>query len=179
MGTYQRLLLVTGIPSMLLSGLVQEGAKLLPPVVCWWRKGRSIDPKLGLSIGAMAGAGFGVFEAQWVHNTIFAAGWNWGWLNLHGIMALAGFWERFFVVAFHTAATALAGWGLARGSGWQFFLLASFLHGVLNYSTLLGATALVTAFQMQIIIAVFATLITVAVLWLRWAKPAEDTDGLT
>ena len=56
-------LLLAGIPQILLSGLVQEGSKLVPIVVYWWRKGRSIDPKLGLAIGAVAGAGFGTFEA--------------------------------------------------------------------------------------------------------------------
>lgn len=177
METYEYLLLVTGIPSLLLSGLVQEGAKLLPPVACWLRKRRAIDPRLGLSLGAMAGAGFGVFEAQWIHNTILATGWNWGWLQFYGIMALAGFWERFFVVAFHIAATALAGWGLARGFGWQSFLLAAFLHGVLNYSTLLATGGLATAFQVEITIAVFATIVAGAVLWLRWRRTAEDANG--
>jgi len=171
--TYQSLLLVMGIPVMLLSGLVQEGAKLLSPVVYWWRKGRNIDPKLGLSIGAMAGAGFGVFEAQWLLNTIFGAGWSWDMVELHGVIALAGFWERFFAVAFHIAASALAGWGLAKGWGWQFYLLASFLHFLLNYSTLFLHKGIVTTFQIEIIIAVFATIIFGVVLWLRWRKPAE------
>jgi RsiW-degrading membrane proteinase PrsW (M82 family) len=67
-------LLLAGIPQILLSGLVQEGSKLVPVVVYWWRKGRNIDPKLGLVIGAVSGMGFGIFEAVWAHNTIFASG---------------------------------------------------------------------------------------------------------
>ncbi len=43
-----RWLLLAGIPAILLSGLVQEGSKLVPIVIYWWRKGRNIDPKLGL-----------------------------------------------------------------------------------------------------------------------------------
>jgi len=70
-----RWLLLAGIPAILLTGLVQEGSKLVPVVVYWWRSGKNIDPKLGLAIGAVAGMGFGVFEAQWVHNTVFATGW--------------------------------------------------------------------------------------------------------
>jgi RsiW-degrading membrane proteinase PrsW (M82 family) len=61
----ERWILLAGIPQILLSGLVQEGSKLVPVVVYWWRSGKNIDPKLGLAIGAVAGAGFGIFEAQW------------------------------------------------------------------------------------------------------------------
>ena len=50
--TLMRWLLLAGIPQILYSGLVQEGAKLIPIVVYWWRKGMSIDPKLGLGTGA-------------------------------------------------------------------------------------------------------------------------------
>ncbi len=163
-------LLLAGIPQILLSGLVQEGSKLVPIVVYWWRKGRNIDPKLGLAIGAVAGAGFGVFEAQWAHNQIFAAGWSWEAVQTGGVVALAGFWERFFAVAFHTASSALAGYGLARGWGWQFYLLAAFLHASLNYSVVLFRLGLFTIVQVEIYAAVVAVLVTGIVLWLRWRK---------
>ena len=130
-------LLLAGIPQILLSGLVQEGSKLVPVVIWWLGEDRSIDPKLGLAIGAVAGAGFGVFEAVWVHNTIFAFGWSWEAVQTGGLVALAGFWERFFAVAFHIAVSALAGYGLAKGWGWQFYLLASFLHAFNNYCVIL------------------------------------------
>jgi RsiW-degrading membrane proteinase PrsW (M82 family) len=169
--TYQSQILLMAIPVVLLSGLVQEGAKLIPVVVYWWRKGRAIDPNLGLSIGAMAGAGYGIFEAQWLLNMTFAAGWSWNSAQLLGTMsALAPFWERFFTIAFHTASTALAGWGLAKGWGWQFYLLASFLHFALNYSTLFSHKAIITASQIETIIAVFAAIVFGVVLWLRWRK---------
>ena len=167
-----RWLLLAGIPAILLSGLVQEGSKLVPVVVYWWRTGRYIDPKLGLAIGAVAGAGFGIFEAQWAHNTIFASGWTWEAVQTGGLVALAPFWERFFTVAFHIAASALAGYGLARGWGWQFYLLASFTHAFINYSVLFLQSGLTTHVQVEIFIAVCATLVTGVVLWLRWRKPA-------
>ena len=72
-----RWLLLAGIPQILFSGLVQEGSKLVPVVIYWWKSGRNIDPKLGLAIGAVAGLGLGVFEAVWAHNQIFASGWSW------------------------------------------------------------------------------------------------------
>jgi RsiW-degrading membrane proteinase PrsW (M82 family) len=166
-------LLLAGIPQILLSGLVQEGSKLVPIVIYWWRKGRNIDPKLGLAIGAVAGAGLGVFEAMWVHNNIFAAGWSWEAVQTGGVMALAGFWERFFAVAFHIAVSALAGYGLAKGWGWQFYLLAAFLHAFLNYSVVLLQSGLITIIQLEIFAAVWAVLVTAGALWLRWKKSDE------
>jgi len=166
-------LLLAAIPQILLSGLVQEGSKLVPVVVYWWRKGRNIDPKLGLVIGAVAGLGLGVFEAQWAHNTVFASGWSWQTVQTTGLIALAPFWERFFAVAFHTAVSALAGYGLAKGWGWQFYLLASFLHSLLNYSAVLLASRLFTIVHVEIYAAVVAACVTGVVLWLRWRKPAE------
>jgi len=166
-----RWLLLAAVPGILLSGLVQEGSKLVPVVVYWWRKGRSIDPKLGLAIGAVAGMGFGIFEAQWVHNTMFAAGWSWEAVQTGGLVALAPFWERFFTVAAHIAFSALAGYGLARGWGWQFYLLASFLHGCLNYSVVLLQSGIFTIVHVEIFAAVVAVVVTAGALWLRWRKP--------
>ncbi len=170
-------LLLAGIPQILLSGLVQEGSKLVPIVVYWWRKGRNIDPKLGLAIGAVAGLGLGVFEAQWAHNAVFAAGWSWEAVQTGGVVALAPFWERFFAVAFHIAVSALAGWGLARGWGWQFYLIAAFLHGFLNYSVVLLRLGLFTVIQVEIFAAVWAVLVTGGALWLRWRKREELADS--
>ena len=166
-------LLLAGIPGILLSGLVQEGAKLVPVVIYWWREGRSIDPKMGLAIGAVAGLGLGVFEAVWVHNLIFASGWSWELVQTGGVLALAGFWERFFVVAFHIAASAIAGYGLAKGWGWQFYLVASGLHALLNYSAILAQAGVMTTVPLEIYVAVVAGLVTAAALWLRWRKLAE------
>ena len=174
-----RWLLLAGIPAVLLSGLVQEGSKLVPVVIYWWRKGRNIDPKLGLAIGAVAGAGLGIFEAQWAHNTIFAAGWSWEAVQTGGVVALAGFWERFFAVAFHTAASALAGYGLAKGWGWQFYLLAAFLHAFLNYSVISLQAGLMTIVQLEIFAAVWALLVTGGALWLRWRKSEVVAEGIS
>ena len=165
-----RWLPLAGVPQVLLSGLAQEGSKLVPVVVYWWRKGRNIDPKLGLAIGAVAGLGFGVFEAMWVHNTIFAAGWTWEAVQTGGLLALAGFWERFFTVAFHIASSAIAGWGLAKGWGWQFYLLASFTHAFINYSAVLLALGVMTNVQIEVFVAVWAMIVTAGALWLRWRK---------
>ena len=161
-------LLLAGIPQILLSGLVQEGAKLVPVVLYWRRNHLNFTPTFGLIAGAVAGVGFGVFEAVWIHNTIFASGWTWSTVETNGFLALLGFWERFFSVAFHIAASALAGYGLAKHWGWQFYLIASFLHGATNYSVILLQSRLLTSFQVEIYIAVLAVAITTVALWIRW-----------
>jgi len=171
-----RWILLAGIPQILLSGLVQEGAKLVPVVIYWRRSDKNIDPKLGLAIGAVAGAAFGIFEAQWAHNLIFASGWTWAVVQTGGFMTLLGFWERFFTVAAHIAFSALAGYGLAKGWGWQFYLIASALHGLLNYSAVLLQARLLTALSVEIYVAVLTVLVTAWALWLRWRKEAATAE---
>jgi hypothetical protein len=90
---YLKYNLFATIPFVLLSGLVQEGARLVPVVIFWLTQGRRIDPKLGLTMGAMAGAGLGIFEAQWVLNSIFASGWSTELAETYGLLAYAGFWK--------------------------------------------------------------------------------------
>ena len=174
-----RWILLAAIPTILLTGLVQEGAKMVPVVVYWRRSGKNIDPKLGLVIGAMAGAGFAIFEAQWAHNLIFASGWTWAAVQAGGFMALLGFWERFFTVAGHIAFSALAGYGLARGWGWQFYLIASVLHAVLNYSIVLVQAGTLNVLNAEIYIAAVAVAVTAWALWLRWRKGAATTEPET
>jgi RsiW-degrading membrane proteinase PrsW (M82 family) len=165
-----RSLLLAGIPQILFSGLVQEGSKLVPVVVWWWRAGKNLDPKMGLVIGAVAGAGFGIFEAQWVHNIIFTSGWSWQAVQTGGGLALIAFWERFSTVAFHIAVSALAGYGLARGWGWQFYLIAAFLHALVNYSVLFLQSGILSTVQVEIYISVIALAVAGVALWLRWRK---------
>jgi RsiW-degrading membrane proteinase PrsW (M82 family) len=165
-----RWIALAGIPAIVLGGLVQEGAKLVPVVVWWRRSGKNIDPKLGLMIGAVAGAGFGIFEAQYVHNLIFSYGWTWGLIETYGFAAIFGFWERFFTVGAHIAFSALAGYGLATGRGWKFYLIASGLHALLNYCAVLWQAGLLTSLQLEICIAAIAVLVTAWALWLRWRK---------
>ena len=175
--TVMRWILLIGIPTILVSGLVQEGAKMVPMVAYWWRKNMNIDPKLGLAIGAVVGAAFGTYEAVWAHSAIFTAGWSWELVQTQGILMLAGFWERFFTVAAHIAFSALAGWGLAKGWGWQFYLVASFLHALLNYSAVLLQAGVFNIVQLEIYAAVLAVLVTAAALWLRWRKETIVAGG--
>jgi RsiW-degrading membrane proteinase PrsW (M82 family) len=168
--TLMKWLLLAGIPQILFSGLVQEGSKLVPIVFFWWRNNRNISPMLGLTAGAVVGAGFGVFEAIWINNTILASGWTWSVVVEHGFPALLGFWERFFSVGLHIAVSALAGYGLAKGMGWQFYLIASGLHAAANYSVVLLSAGIMDSLQLEIYVAVLTLAITAVALWLRWHK---------
>ena len=163
-------LLLAGAPSMLISGLVQEGAKMIPAVVYWWRSGRKITPRMGLAIGAVAGAAFGIFEAYWVFGQMFAAGWTFSAIRTDGFIGVAGLLERFFAIGFHTAAGALTGYGLAKGKGWQFYLIAAGLHALLNYVSLFSQKGYFSVPQVELWVAAVAVGTTVWVLLLRWGK---------
>jgi len=170
--TYQKQIWFTAMPVVLLSGLVQEGAKLVPVAVYWLTQRRKLDAGFGLTLGALCGAGFGIIEAQWALNSIFASGWSWQTVQVYGFIGIAGFWERFFTIAFHTASTALAGWGLAKGYGWQFYLLCSFMHFLTNYTVIFYQQGLISTVQIEVVIAVFASIVFAIVLWLRWRHNA-------
>jgi len=184
--TLRTWLLLTGLPSVLASGFVQEAAKMVPMIV--WKRwsGRSITPAMGLAIGAIAGAGFGIFEAFWGISSVFRAGWTTAAIQADGFMGIAPFWERFFAIAFHIGASALVGYGLAKGKLVKFFIIAALLHSVLNYSSLIyqhwylvtggmlgGYIAVV---EMETYIAVVAVLVTAFVMLLRWSRRFHEPD---
>jgi ABC-type glycerol-3-phosphate transport system permease component len=84
-----------------------------------------------------------------------------------------GLWERFFSVAFHIALSALTGYGLAKRKGWQFYLIAAFLHGLMNYSIILIENNLLTSFQDEMFTAIFAIAVNAVALWLLRRKTNE------
>jgi RsiW-degrading membrane proteinase PrsW (M82 family) len=160
-------------------GLFQEGSKLVPVVVWWRRSGKNLDPKLGLIIGAVAGAGFGMLGLLVVTPQWF---WAWHYGNFFVLGELFGFWHIVFIMAAQIAFSALAGYGLARGRGWQFYLIASALHGLMN---LAGAPGLFSIWEwgysyssgeIWIYTAVLAAVVTAWALWLRWRKTAATAE---
>jgi len=172
--TLQQHLLFAGIPALLFTGLVQEGLKLVPALV-YVRRQASISNRDALILGAVAGAGFGIFEAAWVFNIVFASGFTWATVQLQGWQALLPFWERFSTIGFHTAATALAIYGWNKGKGWQFYLLVAFLHIILNYSVLLLAAQALTMVQVEIYVSILAAAILATDLWLRWRGLSQES----
>ena len=166
--TLMRSLLISAIPTMLIAGLIQEGAKLVPVVIYWWRKNMKIDYKLGLTIGAAAGVGFAILEAQRFHNIVFASGWSWDLTYMKGIGAFLPFIESFFAVAFHVGATSLAGYGLATGKGWQFYLIVSVLHVLFNFSLIFVQAKIFSILEVEMLMGLLAIIIVAVALWLRW-----------
>ena len=164
--------LLAGIPNILYTGLVQEGAKLVPVLIYRWRTDITLDSRLMLAVGAVAGAGFGIFETQWALNSIFASGWTWSQVGSGGVIALAGFWERFFTLGFHTGASALAAYGLSKGKGVLFYFLAVIAHAVVNYSVLLVQKGIFSFAFAEIYIAIIALIVIGVTIWLRWRKQA-------
>jgi len=156
------------IPSIFIFGLVWEGAKLVPVAIYWWRKNRDLDPKSGLLVGAVAGAGFGIMVTQWANNLFISnTNWNWQFVQVQGFPAFSGFWESFFILGLNVASTALAGWGLAKGWGWKFYLIACGVYFVTNYNTVLLSRELISATQVEFLIAAWALIVVGVTLWLR------------
>ena len=168
-----RAVLLNGIPLAIVVGVVQEGAKLIPPVIYWLLQKRDVNTRLMIIIGAIAGAGFGMFEAQWVHNMYFAAGWNWAILQDQGLITLIPFVERFIIVAFHTGATALICYGITRGLGWLYYLVIALIHAFIEYGNYLILTKALPFAAIEIYIAVLSLLVVAVALWLRWKKQTE------
>jgi hypothetical protein len=124
-------------------------------------------------MGALVGAGYGVIEAQWLMNAIFAAGFSLGMVSTYGLIVLAGFWERFFTIAFHTASGAVLGWGIAGRKWWLFYLIATAWHILLNYSVILYQVGAVSSLQVELAIAVMADFLFVYAFLLRWRNTPE------
>jgi len=172
--------LLVSIPQLLARALVQEGARMVPIVFWWWRSGKAITPKMSMAIGAIAGAGFGIFEAVRLNVQTLASGWTWQNYQTSGFTAIAGFWDTFFTVGVHIAMSALIGYGLAKGRGWQFYLIGVGFHLVYNYRRVLLQVGNLTVFQTEIYAAAFALILTaVVLLWfIRKSREAEQGESI-
>jgi len=160
---------IFAIPQGLLSGLVQEGAKLAPVIIYLRLYPHRTRAKTALIMGATAGMAYGTVEAQWVLNQVFALGWSWQTVQL-GWEALLPFWERLFTVAFHIATAAIAAWGLAKGRGWRFYLLVSLAHFAANYPIVFLQAGYVSIQQVEAYIALLGSGTMGVALWLRWRR---------
>jgi RsiW-degrading membrane proteinase PrsW (M82 family) len=165
--TIQQYVLLFGIPSIIVAGLVQEMVKFLIGVAGLYLINERKTPRAGLALGAAVGAGYGAMEAFWVFNQIFAAGFTLGTIQLSGITALLGFIERFFTVMFHTGAASLSTYGYASGRPWRFLLLAIGLHSLTDYMAVPLRTGLISVGWVEIVIAVISVVTISAAFWIR------------
>jgi hypothetical protein len=188
-GTLADWWLLTGIPTVLVTGIVQEAAKMVPMVFWWWRSGWKLTPRMGLAIGAAAGAGYGIFEAVWGIGNTFGAGWVTDFIGQYGFLGITPFWERFFILGVHIGLSALVGYGLAIGKGWLYYLIAAFLHAFVNWATVfyqyfvyVKGSEFLTVTRLEIILAVLSILITAWAVYFRWFKtrnqPLEPEEAM-
>ncbi len=170
--------IIAGIVIALITALVQQGAKLVPVCLYWWRKKAQFTPQSGLIIGAVAGAGFGLIEAFMRHNQILGIGLN-QLMQSEGFIVILVFLERFFSVAFHVGTTAVAGWGLARGKGWQFYLIVAAIQFVFNYVSVLLSAKILNVVAAEIVLYLISMGVMAWALWLLWGKNKEKTQSGT
>jgi len=169
---YIDLMLLVGIPQMLFVGIVEEAAKLVPVLFYWCGSKRSLTPKLGLIVGAVSGAGYGIFEAIYKININSVYHWNWSSAGIgqHGILSSV------FSIIFHTASTSLLGYGLTKHKAWLYFMIVALAHGFVDYvSIILQAYNRLTTIQAYLSEGILLLAITFVVLWLRWHKTKEIT----
>ena len=164
---YIHLKMLVGIPLTLLSGIVQEATKLVPVLFAWRYSKKSFNPQFGLIVGAVSGAGFGIFETIWNIIDIGTYGWIWSKIGIDGILSGLG------SVVIHTSFTAIVGYGLTKGKGWQFYLIAVLLHSIMNYRIVLRSINQLTSNQQILYAAVITILIGTIALYLRWHKSKE------
>ncbi|MDI7276484.1 MAG: hypothetical protein QME94_10930, partial [Anaerolineae bacterium] len=159
--------LLAGAPGIVVTGVVQEGVKLLVAMVALRRLGVGGQKRAGLAVGAAVGAGYGGMEAFWTFNVILAMGWSWATVQLLGPQAFLGFVERLYVVPFHIGAAALAAYGCAAGRSGRFLLLAIALHSALNYGALLAGAGVIGVAAFEAWGALVAAVAVGLALWLR------------
>jgi RsiW-degrading membrane proteinase PrsW (M82 family) len=138
-------LAVLGLPAALLSGFVQEPAKLLAAMLGLmigrrWRRGQRVTPEpIGdaLLYGAVAGAGFGAFEAAIVLSFSLAAA------PVAGLGAVApAIVERVFAIVFHASLTGIVVYAWSHRRVWLGLTTAILVHGKGNYIALVLANRL-------------------------------------
>jgi uncharacterized membrane protein YhfC len=165
--TIERFLLLFGLPSIVVAGLVQEVVKFGIGIAGLYLIGERRTPRAGLAMGAAAGAGYGGMEAFWVFNQIFAAGFTLGTIQLAGMAALTGFIERFFAVMFHIGVASVATYGYASGRPWRFLLIAIGLHSLADYTAVLLQAGVLGVTGVEIIVAIIAVATISAAWWIR------------
>ena len=164
---------LASIPVILLSGLVQEGAKMVPMVAWWWRSGRRIDPRLGLGIGAVAGAAFGIYRGVLGTRQCLRHG-----LDLAGraVKRLPGPAAVLGEVLHRRRPYRYVGPGRVRtGPRPGLAVLPHRRRPALRPELRRhpDGTSKLTINQVEIYVAVLAVLFTAVALWLRWKKRDE------
>ncbi len=126
-------LLLLGIPSVALSGIVQETAKLAVTLAALRLAGTMAFQSERIRMGVLAGAGYGAIEA-WI---LLSPALTFSGVG-HSLLLLSIF-ERFVTIAFHLSSTGVLAHLWAKGATRRIvaLLAVSTYHGAVNYSILL------------------------------------------
>lgn len=152
----------TGAVVVLISGLVQEGLKML---AVWLNRFIMREAIRWLPLGLVVGLGFGVWEAWRL--VALPLGENGIWFPL-AIM------ERFSAIGLHIGLSFIVAYGLSKGRPWRYFLLAAIWHGAVNYLVVLYQGRLIGLWPTEIgsFIMAFAALVFAS--WLFRRAQAQD-----
>ena len=72
---------------------------------------------------------------------------------------------------------AFIGYGLAKGKGWQFYLIGVGVHVLYKYSSVLYRAEHISLVQAEVYIAVFAVILTtLLLLWYRRRSRMEEVN---
>lgn len=164
-----------GLVTLIINGLVQAGALMLPAVFYWLRSGKQIDPKVAFDIGVVAGAGYGIFQAIVTHAQALQGGWSFS--TVTGIDSYLPFWDSFWMIPIFIAMAALASYGLAKNKGWKFYLLSAGMLVVANYFFIAYAKGNFSFRQAEICMGGVAAILAVFTLYERWHSFLEDNGA--
>ena len=164
------------LPVVLLAGFLQEGAKMIP-MLFFLRGNDKNDPKMGIVIGAAAGAGFGIFQLFWTYNQAFALGWRYD-----GIESLIPFWLAFWALTLHIGLSSFVGYGITQGKTSKYLSNAGFIQALVAYlPTLLVVITeeVTTTYYILAVIIPIVVVITMAISYnLRWRKYGSETPAV-
>jgi hypothetical protein len=148
-------ILVLGIGTVALSGLVQEMFKFLPILACSRRVSSGENRAAAVALGAGVGVGFGLVEAVLLTDRTLAL----------GIVSPWGIFERAFAILFHAAVAAILALGVWKGARLGYFFLAALLHALGNFSVILYRQNSLNPTLVEISVALFDFSILAFVLW--------------
>jgi len=137
--------LILGIGTVALSGMVQELFKFLPVFLRLRLNSPAVDHRTAMALGAAVGVGFGLLEAILVTDKALAL----------GIISSWAIFERAFAILFHAAVTSIVALGIWKRSSLRYYLLAALLHSLGNYSVILLHQHLLSPTALELLVAAF------------------------
>jgi hypothetical protein len=164
--------LITGVVMAIISGLIVQGVLLIPVLYYRLNKPDEFKPRFGLMVGALSGAIFGMVQAYMLFSKFVEIGIV--SISQANPLSLLAFYETFIGIALYAGATALVGFGLAKGKGWQAFLIFAGVNAIYDYVSLLLAAKALSLLVTEIIIAVLALGCIGLALWLYWKKTRTE-----